>query len=318
MPILPAIEAGAAIASSIINPILQHNQNIRNQRFQREQYATQRADNLSDWNRENAYNSPEQQMARLKAAGLNPNLVYGSGAVASGGSVNAASAQASPGNAPEINPPDIQGILSQSQAIQQTKAQTDLLGQQLQNQQAQNELIKAQTLKTIAEIPGSQSSSQMKQILAEYFPDLTRENLRSKQLGNAIQEGEPTRRNQALANNTLATLQSILESKARMSKIPLEKQQIEANIRNLNQSELVKQLERRTKEQQIQTNNLIQEGMEYTNRLRQGQISIQELQQYQMKTAQKFKDLGLSETVTSDLIKMIFGGLGKSAPTKTK
>ena len=28
---------------------------------------------------QNAYNTPEQQMARLKAAGLNPNLMYGQG-----------------------------------------------------------------------------------------------------------------------------------------------------------------------------------------------------------------------------------------------
>lgn len=32
------------------------------------------------WNRQNEYNSPAAQMARLKAAGLNPNLIYGSGA----------------------------------------------------------------------------------------------------------------------------------------------------------------------------------------------------------------------------------------------
>lgn len=32
--------------------------------------------NLSQWHRENEYNSPAQQMARLKAAGLNPNLAY--------------------------------------------------------------------------------------------------------------------------------------------------------------------------------------------------------------------------------------------------
>lgn len=35
--------------------------------------------NLEQWNRENAYNHPAQQMVRLREAGLNPNLVYGSG-----------------------------------------------------------------------------------------------------------------------------------------------------------------------------------------------------------------------------------------------
>lgn len=35
--------------------------------------------NLEQWNRENEYNSPIRQMERIKAAGLNPNLVYGEG-----------------------------------------------------------------------------------------------------------------------------------------------------------------------------------------------------------------------------------------------
>jgi hypothetical protein len=33
--------------------------------------------NIEQWNRENAYNSPAAQMARYKAAGLNPDLAYG-------------------------------------------------------------------------------------------------------------------------------------------------------------------------------------------------------------------------------------------------
>lgn len=36
--------------------------------------------NLEMWNKQNEYNLPGSQMERLKAAGLNPNLVYGSGA----------------------------------------------------------------------------------------------------------------------------------------------------------------------------------------------------------------------------------------------
>ncbi|WP_444105883.1 hypothetical protein [Bacteroides sp.] len=33
--------------------------------------------NIDQWNRENAYNTPAAQMARYKAAGLNPDLIYG-------------------------------------------------------------------------------------------------------------------------------------------------------------------------------------------------------------------------------------------------
>ena len=42
--------------------------------------------NLQMWHMQNAYNDPSQQMARLKAAGLNPNLVYGKGATTTAGS----------------------------------------------------------------------------------------------------------------------------------------------------------------------------------------------------------------------------------------
>ncbi len=33
--------------------------------------------NIEFWNMQNAYNDPSAQMARLKQAGLNPNLIYG-------------------------------------------------------------------------------------------------------------------------------------------------------------------------------------------------------------------------------------------------
>lgn len=71
----------------------------RNRKFVREMYGRQRADALADWEKENAYNSPAAQMARLKEAGLNPNLIYGDG-----GSImqSAAIKSASAGNASEI------------------------------------------------------------------------------------------------------------------------------------------------------------------------------------------------------------------------
>lgn len=47
--------------------------------------------NRENWEMENLYNSPEAQMQRLKKAGLNPNLVYGNGATAMGGSIDGSS-----------------------------------------------------------------------------------------------------------------------------------------------------------------------------------------------------------------------------------
>lgn len=66
----------------------QQEANYQNRVFQREQYDLSKKDSLERWYLENQYNSPEEQMRRLKDAGLNPHLVYGSGATATGGSID--------------------------------------------------------------------------------------------------------------------------------------------------------------------------------------------------------------------------------------
>lgn len=71
----PVIAAGASLVGSVINKSSQSSANKQN--LELAQY--QNNWNLQQWNRENAYNSPIQQMARLRQAGLNPNLVYGNG-----------------------------------------------------------------------------------------------------------------------------------------------------------------------------------------------------------------------------------------------
>ena len=53
--------------------------------------------NLEQWHRQNKYNHPIEQMARLAKAGLNPNLIYGS---SPGSAVGNAGAVA-PGKAPD-------------------------------------------------------------------------------------------------------------------------------------------------------------------------------------------------------------------------
>lgn len=82
-PLLAAgIAAGANLIGGVVNNAYQQSTNRASRRWQEKMYDKQRADNLSDWSMSNEYNSPQQQMARLKMAGLNPNLVYGNGAQA--------------------------------------------------------------------------------------------------------------------------------------------------------------------------------------------------------------------------------------------
>lgn len=56
-----------------------HDMNERNIRFQQETNQQNRNWALEDWERTNQYNTPAMQMARFKAAGLNPHLIYGNG-----------------------------------------------------------------------------------------------------------------------------------------------------------------------------------------------------------------------------------------------
>lgn len=80
--LLGGVLGSIPLVGGLLSGISQVFTNSRNRRFQKEMYDRQRQDALADWNMQNAYNSPEQQMARLKGAGLNPNLVYGNGVTA--------------------------------------------------------------------------------------------------------------------------------------------------------------------------------------------------------------------------------------------
>lgn len=65
-------KAGANVASTAITNHLN-----RQNAYKTADY--QNSINVRNWQAQNAYNSPTSQMARLRAAGLNPNLVYQSG-----------------------------------------------------------------------------------------------------------------------------------------------------------------------------------------------------------------------------------------------
>lgn len=126
MPIpLPLLELGSGIAETGVNALLQGATNRQNRAFAREMYHRQRQDALSDWWRQNMYNSPGAQMRRLKAAGLNPNLVYGSGAEAmSGQQPRSSSAPSGNAQAPSL---DLARPVMNYQMVMMRDAQQDLM-----------------------------------------------------------------------------------------------------------------------------------------------------------------------------------------------
>lgn len=91
----------------------------------RELAEYQYSKDLEMWQRGNEYNAPLAQMERLKAAGLNPNLVYGSGSAAGN-----AAGQLPKYSAPNVQynykaPVDFMGALSAFQDVRMRNAQID-------------------------------------------------------------------------------------------------------------------------------------------------------------------------------------------------
>lgn len=104
------------------------------QGFNNNQMDKQYDQDMSAWQAQQAYNSPQQQMTRLKAAGLNPNLVYGSGNVTN--TTDSYPVKQVAG----IKYPSEQGMASKLTEFQDVRAK-DL---QNQNMQFQNEILNKQ------------------------------------------------------------------------------------------------------------------------------------------------------------------------------
>ena len=75
------ISAGIAAGGSLINGLLQGDQNAKNRKWQSKENQKARDYNTEMWEKNNAYNDPTQQMERLKNAGINPHLAYSQGGV---------------------------------------------------------------------------------------------------------------------------------------------------------------------------------------------------------------------------------------------
>ena len=126
------LSAGISFGGSLINGLLQGDQNRKNREWQSKENQKARDYNTMMWEKNNAYNDPAQQMARLQNAGINPHLAYSQGGVTNTSSSPASSNASSmpEGRAPQL---DVNAMLN-----------ARLIGEQINN-------IKADTMKKEAE-----------------------------------------------------------------------------------------------------------------------------------------------------------------------
>lgn len=127
-PVAAAIAGGASLLGAGANAYAQGRTNKKTRQWNEKMYAKQNADNERFWHMQNEYNSPIQQMERLKEAGLNPNLVYGgAGNAGNAGDITSASPQSWNPRAPTF---DMNAGIQAYNAFRQTSATVDNLKQQ--------------------------------------------------------------------------------------------------------------------------------------------------------------------------------------------
>lgn len=147
------LQSGMEIYQNEANRNAQARINQQNQAFAREMYDRQRTDALSDWERTNQYNSPVEQMNRLRQAGLNPNLIYGKGAENTAAMVRSSSAPTANSVAPHLDYSKTGDLVNRYLAIRQQNVQTDNLFEQtalLRKEQLLKDAMTAKTLKETA------------------------------------------------------------------------------------------------------------------------------------------------------------------------
>lgn len=257
LPVAPLIMAGSSVASNILGASSQANANRKNCNFQREMYGLQRSHALADWQMQNEYNSPAQQMQRYRDAGLSPHLIYGQTNEAA--PVRSAETPTGTDRAAQFDLSGVgQGALSYYD-LRLKEAQTD-------NATKTNSILdQEKILKSIAALAGL-TDLEKKQFDLGIDKETRKQTIEARtlaveKLGADISKAmadtqattdENDRRAAMQAPTMLEKLEAILTARANRAKTGDERNLIKQQIRNLREDERIKKLDRTLKEVGVQ------------------------------------------------------------------
>lgn len=234
-----AISGGSNLLTTGLNLWQNERQNRKSREFSREMYGRQHDDNIKFWNMQNAYNDPSAQMARLKAAGLNPAMIYGgqgSGAAGQAQAIHTPSAMAAKHKATDFKYLG-RTIIDAMQAELMRKQGAQMDSATLLNIKRGN-YIDAQAGETDFDVG-------LKKDLREISVQKEKELVRQMQAKTEYTLDENERR-------AAMTSQSISESIERIAKMRIDKgvsadrrREIEARIKDIQQSAEMKRHENR-------------------------------------------------------------------------
>lgn len=257
------IPAGAGLVGGLFN--IGATKSAGKDQLKLAQYQYDKA--VEMWNRQNEYNSPKSQMARLAEAGLNPNLVYGSGNV-----VGNTSAQAPNYSPPDMSHfiPDYRGAFQATFDSMQRMATIKNLDNQNDNIVKQNQVLDTQIALNEANRHAIDAKTQGQLLINKQIPYETRR-LILQNLFQSLQNTQKSieldffedyqkanleriqKENQQISQQTLLSAAQTLETEARKRNIdaqtqrtimetgliPLHQQLLTQNI-SLNENQLAK------------------------------------------------------------------------------
>lgn len=265
MPLpLAAIPAISQAGEGAGNFMLQTIGNEQSRRWSERMYQRQYDDNIRFWQMQNEYNTPEMQMQRFRAAGLNPNLIYGQGDNGNAGQIKS----------PEVQKPQFDytpntGIAEAARTGLQYMMDKETRELQNDNLRVQNEIMiqdaalrKAQVSATLVGTERRQFDLDFERSIQGVSLDYRAERLRQAKIDNYVKLGNyglATQRNAreaAVVSSSLnEALQRMSESRQRIAQSKEEVQRIRASTDLLRKDGTIRQLEIELRQEGLNPND---------------------------------------------------------------
>lgn len=233
------IAGAAALGGQLINWGSQGSMNKKTRKWNEEMYEKQRANALSDWNMQNAYNSPAAQMARYKAAGLNPNLIYGQSNTSD--VVRNADYKSYNPTAPQV---DLGQVTSSYFNTRQSQIQMDLVRKQIELADYDLKFTKPAA---IAKMGAETANKEWKTYFDQSLADITKESKQAsleQTRANTQFTLDENARKAALQGSTLQQAAiNVLKTQLELAKTKAETSKIYQEIANLRKDGTIKDFE---------------------------------------------------------------------------
>lgn len=258
MPIpIAAIGAAGSLLQTGANAFFTGRANKKTREWNEKMYNLQRANALADWQMQNYYNSPVQQMKRLMEAGLNPNLVYDNGATHSAQSIRSSDTGSYRAEAPQI---DLTGIRQAGMDVYEIKLKQAQEKALIASEAATNQdaaLKAAQVQQTVANTDRSKFELGQAQRLADTAVAQAQANLdqTKTQTGIALNQDE---RNAAMnAQSISESVERVLAIRKGMAKTDDERREIQSRINSIDSDVELKKLDIELRRKGINPNDPI-------------------------------------------------------------